>query len=115
MDESPNPNLLTDDPAVAIVIDRLGYLARTLDEHRRETKNQIAALHSETKNQISALRAEVRQDIDEVRTFMTEMKEKLTMWKGGWKGASVVIVTIAAILSYVFGLWDVVTKFFSSV
>lgn len=90
-------NLTTDDPALAIVIDRLERLSSDFKEHRVEVNSQMASLKKEVEMKFDAL----QQPVSKMTSIMNKAQ-----------GGYLVILGLGALLSYAVGLWDKLLKVF---
>jgi hypothetical protein len=102
MPEHDNPNLQTNDPALAVVIERLLNLSRLVEDSRTESRTQINALRVELKEDAS----KIGDDLKEVQIFIKDMRYKFTIAKGSY----MVVAAITVFAAWAFGILEKLYK-----
>ena len=105
----------TDDPAVAVLAERLSNVINELREGRRVSEERFERFLSDYKKDqeafkkdMESFKTEVKADVKKVSAFAESVKLKLTFAKGGWA----VIVAGFGTAMWLFGVFDKIHKLF---
>lgn len=97
--EMPN-SLKSEDPTVAVLIDRLSSLTDEIKEMRAERKDELVDL-----------RCELKADIAAVKADQLKVNDIISKARGGY----LVLVGLGGFLLWLLGFWDKILKLWATI